>query len=112
MSPDFFKLLANLHFRSSPVDQSANGKHIRIPTRKILSDPSGSFLIKLISKNIGEWNPFEQFKCMICWQPLDIHGKDARSYMECPHCHQKAHQDHMLRWLAKKDQCPYCRGKL
>jgi hypothetical protein len=31
--------------------------------------------------------------------------------MECPHCHSQAHQEHMLRWLSKKNYCPYCRTK-
>ncbi|MHA1543322.1 MAG: hypothetical protein ACTSQH_10135 [Candidatus Hodarchaeales archaeon] len=31
--------------------------------------------------------------------------------MECTHCHSKAHRDHMLRWLSKKNYCPYCNAK-
>lgn len=112
MSRRSSKLTIKIRLQSSPVDKCTAANHIRIPTREPTSDTSSSSLIKLITRNIGEWNPFEQIKCIICWKPLDIHDKDAGSYMECPHCHQKAHQDHMLRWLATKKYCPYCRGKL
>ena len=63
----------------------------------------------LISQSIGTWDPFQApSRCIICWKPL----KDSKTpIMECPHCHSKAHQDHMLRWLAKKNYCPYCRNK-
>ena len=64
---------------------------------------------KLVSKSIGTWDPFQtSSRCIICWKPI----KDSTTpIMECPHCHSKAHQDHMLRWLAKKNYCPYCRNK-
>ncbi|MFX1285317.1 MAG: hypothetical protein ACFFB5_16835 [Promethearchaeota archaeon] len=109
MSPEVFKLPTKIRLQSSPVDKGTNNNRIHIPSKFPVSSTSN---IKLISKNIGEWNPFELVKCMICWKPIDIYGIDASSYMECPHCHQKAHQDHMLRWLAKHHTCPYCRGKL
>ncbi|MFX0208111.1 MAG: RING finger protein [Candidatus Hodarchaeota archaeon] len=111
MSPKVFKLSTKLRLRSSPVDKGTDINHIYIPS-KLQVRSSNTSTIKLISKNIGDWNPFELVKCMICWKPIDIYSKKAGSYMECPHCHQKAHQDHMLRWLAKHHTCPYCRGKL
>lgn len=100
-----------LKLRSSPVDQSEMKNSIQIPKYEIPPNLKNISQIKLISKSIGDWDPSRQLKCMICWKPIDIYGKDAGSYMECRHCHEKAHQDHMLRWLAKKDYCPYCRGK-
>ncbi|MFX0015555.1 MAG: RING finger protein [Promethearchaeota archaeon] len=112
MSPNSAKLIPKFRFRSSPVDNSVRKNQIRIPTYLVSSHPSKSSFIQLISKNKDNWNPFEIIKCMICWKPIEIYGRDADSYMECPHCHQKAHQDHMFRWLVKHKTCPYCRGKL
>ena len=106
------RISKNLRLRSIPVEKASESNKIPIPRLLISSDPSPSLLLKLKKKNTGEWNPFESIKCVICWKPIDIYGKDANSYMECPHCHQKAHQDHMLRWLAKHHTCPYCRGKM
>ena len=64
--------------------------------------------IKLISRPIGNWDPFQtSSRCIICWKPV----KDNDPLMECPHCHSRAHQEHMLRWLAKKNHCPYCNKK-
>ncbi len=111
MNPKVITLSTKLSLRSSPIGKGADNNQIHIPSGTPPKSSSASF-IRLISKNIGEWNPFELVKCMICWKPIDIHDKDAGSYIECPHCHQKAHQDHMLRWLAKHHTCPYCRGKL
>lgn len=67
------------------------------------------FILK--GKTIGEWDPFEKIRCMICWKPIDSY-KDVDKIMECPNCHQKAHQEHMLRWLATKKYCPYCKQPL
>ncbi|MHA2202517.1 MAG: RING finger protein [Candidatus Hodarchaeales archaeon] len=106
------KISTNLRLRSAPVDKGSDNNKIPIPTLITSSDSSNLPTFKLKKKNIGEWNPFELIKCIICWKPIDIFGKDPDSYMECPHCHQKAHQDHMLRWLAKHHTCPYCRGKM
>jgi DNA-directed RNA polymerase subunit RPC12/RpoP len=62
-----------------------------------------------VSQSIGTWDPFQtSTRCIICWKPLK---ESTTPIMECPHCHSKAHQDHMLRWLAKKNYCPYCRNK-
>ncbi|MFX0049795.1 MAG: hypothetical protein ACFFAJ_07015 [Candidatus Hodarchaeota archaeon] len=104
---DSFKVLLN----SRIVDKTTKKTKVRFP-KESLSSASGLITIKLTPRFIGEWNPFEAPEnCIICWKPLDIHGKDAKSYMECRHCNRKAHQNHMLRWLAKKDSCPYCHGK-
>ena len=102
----------NLRLLSTPVDKGTDDNKISIPRLLSSSDPSTSSLLQLKIKKAGEWNPFESIKCVICWKPIDIYGKDANSYMECPHCHQKAHQEHMLRWLAQHHTCPYCRGKM
>jgi len=102
----------NLRLRSIPVEKGSESKRILIPRLIHSSDPSHTTLLKLKKIKAGDWNPFESVKCVICWKPIDISGKDANSYMECPHCHQKAHQDHMLRWLSKHHNCPYCRGKM
>jgi len=65
--------------------------------------------ITLISQSKGEWNPFQEpTKCIICWKPIEI---DDSATMECIHCHSKAHQEHMLRWLSKRNYCPYCNAK-
>ena len=63
--------------------------------------------ITLISSSVGSWNPFESVRCIICWKTIT----EEEPVMECPYCHSKAHQDHMLRWLAKKGHCPVCRKK-
>ena len=65
--------------------------------------------IRLISQSKGEWNPFQgPVKCIICWKPIEINDTAT---MECSHCHSKAHQEHMLRWLAKRNYFPYCNAK-
>ena len=62
----------------------------------------------LVSKPKGKWNPFQgPTKCIICWKPIDI----DEAIMECPNCRSKAHQEHMLRWLSKRNYCPYCNKK-
>ncbi|MFW9904231.1 MAG: hypothetical protein ACFFFH_07865 [Candidatus Thorarchaeota archaeon] len=106
------KISKNLRLRSIPVEKSSESNKIPIPILITTLDPSLTTVLKLKAKKTGEWNPFESVKCVICWKPIDIYGKDANSYMECPHCHQKAHQDHMLRWLTQHHTCPYCRGKM
>ena len=93
MNPNFISSSIKLRLRSSPVDQSTQMNRIRVPKIKILPDLSNKTPVKLIGKSIGGWDPSEKIKCMICWQPLDIHGKDAGSYMECRHCHQKAQEN-------------------
>ncbi|UCG01588.1 MAG: E3 ubiquitin protein ligase [Candidatus Heimdallarchaeota archaeon] len=106
------KIFTKFRLRSTPVEKGSGNNKIPLSRLITPSDPITSSLLKLKKKTIGEWNPFELIKCVICWKPIDIYGKDAHTYMECPHCHQKAHQDHMLRWLAKHHTCPYCRGKM
>lgn len=102
---------AKLNFSSNPVNKSDKKTTINISSLKIEVN-SNLKNITLYPNNKGMWNPFKTTeKCMICWKPIDIHGKDAKNYMECRNCHQKAHQNHMLRWLAKKNYCPYCRVK-
>lgn len=64
--------------------------------------------ITLISHPMGKWDPFQSVRCIICWKTLN---DESAPIMECPHCHSKAHQEHMLRWLAKKGHCPYCHNK-
>jgi len=65
--------------------------------------------IQLIPHSKGNWNPFQgPDKCIICWKPIEV---DDPLTMECPHCHSKAHQEHMLRWLSKRNFCPYCNAK-
>jgi len=65
--------------------------------------------VRFISQSKGKWNPFQgPTKCIICWKPIEI---DDTATMECPHCHSKAHQEHMLRWLSKRNYCPYCNAK-
>ncbi len=65
--------------------------------------------IRIVSNPKGTWNPFpSKKKCIICWKSMD---STIEPIMECPHCHSQAHQEHMLRWLAKKNYCPYCRTK-
>ncbi|MHA1941127.1 MAG: RING finger domain-containing protein [Candidatus Hodarchaeales archaeon] len=79
------------------------------PSTQENNDFSRRGAIRIISNPIGTWNPFpSKKKCIICWKPLNF-DKDA--IMECPHCHSQAHQEHMLRWLSKKNYCPYCRTK-
>ncbi len=98
-------------FRAKKMSKYESKSSICLPKSIYPIDPE-FYGIKLVSKPIDNWNPFgPPEKCMICWKPLEIHGKDANAYMECRHCGRKAHQDHMLRWLAKKDFCPYCQGK-
>ncbi|MFX0172190.1 MAG: hypothetical protein ACFE9L_09735 [Candidatus Hodarchaeota archaeon] len=102
-----FKVLLN----SQIVDKTTKKTTVRFPAEGTSSSSDIKPII-LTPQFIGEWNPFEApEKCIICWKPLEIHGKDAKSYMECRHCNRKAHQSHMLRWLVKKDSCPYCHGK-
>jgi DNA-directed RNA polymerase subunit RPC12/RpoP len=101
----------NIQLRAKKTSETSNKSSIRFP-RFTSSIDSDFFRIKLSSKPVGNWNPFgPPEKCMICWKSLDTHGIGAKAYMECRHCGRKAHQDHMLRWLAKKDFCPYCQGK-
>ncbi|MCK4847563.1 MAG: hypothetical protein KAT16_00900 [Candidatus Heimdallarchaeota archaeon] len=92
------------HFRiqANPNDESNSSKEVS----------QGGFKkrrIRLISKSKGLWNPFQgPIKCIICWKPIEI---DDSAIMECSHCHSKAHQEHMLRWLSKRNYCPYCNTK-
>ena len=106
------RISKKLRLRSIVVDKGSESNKIQIPRLLTSSETSLIPLFRLVTKETGEWNPFESIKCVICWKPIDIYDKDANSYMECPHCHQKAHQDHMLRWLATHHTCPYCRGKM
>jgi DNA-directed RNA polymerase subunit RPC12/RpoP len=111
MNPESVDNSMKIRLKPRIVDKTIKKSSLRFPGESF-SLSTGLKSVKLLPKLIGEWNPFEQpDKCMICWKPLDFHGKDAKSYMECRHCGRKAHQNHMLRWLAKKNFCPYCQKK-
>jgi hypothetical protein len=111
MSHEAKRKSSGIRLKSLPAKQAVKNTSFRLLVRNKIS-LSDKRNINLISKPIGEWNPFsDPEKCMICWKPLDIYGKDAKNYMECRYCHQKAHQDHMLRWLEKNKHCPYCQAK-
>ncbi len=111
MSKSISNKTLNVKFRSKSIEKAEKINIIKVPSLDISMNTNSDLLI-LIRKNVAYWNPFiSTERCMICWKPIEIYGKDARNFMECKNCHQKAHSDHMLRWLAKKDFCPYCQVK-
>ena len=42
--------------------------------------------------------------CMVC----DLAIVSSELIIECPSCHNKAHQAHLLEWVKIRGECPEC----
>ncbi|NHJ49801.1 MAG: hypothetical protein FK733_18560 [Asgard group archaeon] len=50
----------------------------------------------------------ETVQCSVCKLPISF-GSD---YLECNHCQNIAHNEHLLEWVKVKGTCPICHQKL
>ncbi|NHJ49803.1 MAG: hypothetical protein FK733_18570 [Asgard group archaeon] len=50
----------------------------------------------------------ETVQCSVCKLPISF-GSD---YLECSHCQNVAHREHLLEWVKVKGTCPICQQKL
>ena len=50
----------------------------------------------------------EPVVCSVCKLPISF----GSSTLQCPHCENIAHKEHLLEWIKVKGSCPICQSKL
>ncbi|HUT80497.1 MAG TPA: hypothetical protein VMZ29_04770 [Candidatus Bathyarchaeia archaeon] len=89
---------------SLPIDHEAIRERIEKRTIKCFSCGEERTNINEPCSNCG----VDTVYCSVCKLPISF-GAD---YLECTHCQNIAHKEHLLEWIKVKGTCPVCQQKL
>ncbi len=89
---------------SLPVDQEAIMERISKRTTKCFSCGEERTNFQEACPNCG----VDTILCSVCKLPISF----GSEYLECYHCENIAHKEHLLEWVKVKGTCPICQQKL
>jgi hypothetical protein len=89
---------------SLPVDQKEIRERLAKRTLRCFSCGEERTNVNEPCSNCG----VDTVQCSVCKLPISF-GSD---YLECSHCQNIAHKEHLLEWIKVKGTCPVCQQKL